>query len=170
MKASIGITGQIQIYKIHRNGWRELVFDKKNTVSELLHNRVRNSLFTRSQDNGVDCIVWGSEAMKGGTEYSTFCDGTYSGTTSSGTGGALSQMTYGDDPPYQVRYSGTFSFLTSKKINFFGIGRGYVAPGAGVMNMLTVTYAYDNSLTSTNNYVQYDNGETLVVNWILQVS
>ena len=45
------------------------------------------------------------------------------------------------------------------------MGRGYTAFGVGVTELFTTLYSYDNSLSDGTNYIEFKNGETLIVNW-----
>lgn len=158
------IRGHLEVWKLHKGLWsmRELILDKHQTIGTSLHTNLRTVLMSRSVEYGVDAIAWGSFKVAGGT----FIDSDYAGTTSTGTKGSLIQSSVGTN---QVKFSGTFSFSTTKQVNFWQIGRGYTAAAAGVSALFTTIYAYDNSLLTGSSYVPYDNGDSQIVNWTLQL-
>jgi len=70
---------------------------------------------------------------------------------------------------HQAKFSGTFSFSTTKYINYFELGRGYTAAAAGVTQLMTGRYAYDDSLLTGSASLQYDNGDTFIVDWTISL-
>lgn len=158
---NLSIRGHLKVYKI-RDGYKQLMHENKNTIGSQMYINLANVLISRSVEYGYDAIAWGSFKVAGGT----FIDGTFAGTTSSGTGGSLIQSIYGS---LAAKLSGTFSFTTTKLINFFELGRGYTAPAAGVTALFTSIYNYDNSLLTGSTSLQYDNGDTMIVDWITTI-
>ena len=154
--------GHLKIWKVRPDGYKSLEHEHKNVIGSQMYINLANVLINRNVEYGYDAIAWGSYRAGVGT----FLDGTFAGTTSSGTGGSLIQSIYGS---LAAKLSGTFSFTTTKLINFFELGRGYTAPGAGVTALFTTIYNYDYSLLTGSTSLQYDNGDTMIVDWITTV-
>lgn len=161
-KGYVPLMGHLKVYKVGVNGVRELIHEHKNTIGSLMQTNLAAVLISRSVEYGVDAIAWGSFKVAGGT----FIDSSWAGTTSSGTQGALIQSAVGSN---QAKFSGTFSFSSTKNINFFQLGRGYTAAGAGVSALFTTIYNYDNSLLTGSTALTYNSGEALILDWITQV-
>lgn len=157
---STKLFGRLEIYRV-RNNIRELVYEKKNTLNVTLYTNLRTVLISRSVEYGVDAIAWGSYKDPAGS----FIDSDYAGTTSTGTQGGLVQSAVGS---LQSKFSGTFSFTTTKSINFFELGRGYTPAAGGVTQLFSGRYAYDNSLLTGSTSIQYVNGDSLIVDWTIQ--
>lgn len=156
------ITGHIQVYKIDALGKRTLQFEKKQTIGTSMYANIALVLTSRSVEYGVDAMAWGSFKAAGGT----FIDSDWAGTTSSGTKGALIQSIVSS---VTSKFSGTFSFSSTKQINFLQLGRGYTAAGAGVSQLFTTIYNYDNSLLTGSTNLTYNNGESMIVDWSTNV-
>jgi len=160
---SVPMVGRLEVWKVTAGGQRLQMFAKKNTINVDVYTAFRNSLLTRANEIGVDAIAWGSWKDPGA---GTFIDSDYAGTTSAGTKGSLIQSQVGS---ISAKFSGTFSFSTTKQINFFEIGDGYNVAGAGVTKLFTNRYAYDNSLLTGSTFLVYENGESLIIDWTLTV-
>ena len=157
---SAKLFGKLEVYRV-RNSIRELVYSKKNTLNVTLYTNLRTVLISRSVEYGADAIGWGSFKSPAGS----FIDSDYAGTTSTGTQGGLVQSAVGS---LQAKFSGTFSFTTTKDMNFFELGRGYPPAAAGVTQLFTGRYAYDNSLLTGSAYIRYVNGDSLIIDWTIQ--
>jgi len=155
------IKGELRVWGI-RNGVKTLDHFHSNTIWPTLKTNLRTVLISRSVEYGVDAIAWGSFKSPAGS----FVDSYFSGTTLSGTIGALIQSVVGT---HQAKFSGTFSFSTTKYINYFELGRGYTAAAAGVTQLMTGRYAYDDSLLTGSTSLQYDNGDTFIVDWTISL-
>lgn len=156
------VEGHLEVIKVHRDGRREIIIDKKQTIGTLVITNLRNVLVSRSVEYGVDAIAWGSFKATAGS----FIDSDFAGTTGSGTAGALIQSQVGSN---QAKFSGTFSFSSSKSVNMWQLGRGYTAAGASVTALFSTIYAYDNSLLTGSTFVSFSNGDAQIVNWTLQL-
>lgn len=157
----VSIRGEIQVYGI-RNGIKTLDWHHSNTIDTTLYTNLRTVLISRAVEYGVDAIGWGSYSSPGGT----FVDSDYAGTTSTGTQGALIQSAVGS---ISAKFSGTFAFGGAKSINYFQLGRGYVAAGAGVSSLFTSLYAHDSSLLTGSTGISYDTGDSFIVDWTITV-
>lgn len=162
MNENFAVVGRLEVYKVKRTGERELMYAKKNTINVDLYTALRNSLLTRGNEIAVDAIAWGSFKAPAGT----FVDSDYAGTTGAGTQGGMVQSTVGS---LSAKFSGTFSFASSKYPNYFEIGDGYTAAAGGVTKLFTNRYAYDNSLLTGSTFLTYDAGESLIVNWTFTI-
>jgi len=160
MDERVTMHGHLEVYRV-RDGVRQLMFAKRNTLYSTLSSNLRSVLISRSVEYGVDAIAWGSYSAPGGT----FVDSDYAGTTGAGTKGSLKQTSVGSN---QAKFSGTFSFSTQERMNWFGVGRGYTAAGGGVSALFTGLYAYDNSLLTGSTYLLYESGDSLIVDWTIQ--
>ena len=157
------IHGHLEAYKITSGGERLRMYGKKNTINVDLYTALRNSLLTRANEIAVDAIAWGSWKDP---SAGSFVDSDYAGTTGAGTQGALIQSQVGS---IAAKFSGTFSFSSTKQINFFELGDGYVPAAGGVTELFTNRYCYDNSLLTGSTYLTYENGESLIVDWTITV-
>jgi hypothetical protein len=155
------LKGNLEVWGV-RNGVRTLDHQEHNAIWVTLQTNLRNVLVNRSVEYGVDAIAWGSFSAPGGT----FVDSSWAGTTSSGTQGGMIQSSIGTT---KAKFSGTFTFSTTKQINYFELGRGYTAAGAGVSALFTGRYAYDNSLNTGSTWLTYENGDSFVVDWTIQL-
>ena len=155
------IKGHIQVWGI-RKGVRTLDYEHKNTIFVTLYTNLRTVMISRSVEYGVDAIAWGSFKAPSGT----FIDSSWAGTTSSGTQGALIQSAVGS---IQAKFSGTFSFAGQKQLNYFELGRGYTPAAAGVTQLFTSRYAYDQSLLTGSTALTYESGDSFIINWTFTV-
>jgi hypothetical protein len=156
MFENIPVRGYVELYK---NG--KMIYEHHNTIGTAFYSQCRNLMTTRV-GLGVDALAWGSF----NTSSNTFVDGTYAGTTSSGTIGNLIQSLLGTN---QCKFSGTFTFGETKLLNYFGLGNGWIAPTGAVNLLFNYNFAYDNAMVGTNN-VQYDNGDIAILNWTIQIA
>ena len=159
MKESLPIKGQIRVWKV-RDGIRTLEFEHNNAIYDTLKTNLRNVLVSRSVEYGVDAIAWGSWKDPAGS----FIDSDWTGTTSSGTKGALIQSQVG---AAQAKFSGTFTFSSTKSINYFELGRGYTPAAGGVTQLMTGRYAHDQSLLLGSTSLTYDSGDSFIIDWTL---
>ncbi len=158
---NLPIHGHIQVWGI-RQGKKTLDFEYHNTIWPTLQTNLRNVMISRSVEYGVDALAWGSFKGPAGS----FIDSDWAGTTSSGTKGAMIQSSVGTN---KAKFSGTFTFSTSKLLNYFELGRGYTPAGAGVTQLFTGRYAYDDSLVVATSSIQYDNGDSFIIDWTIQL-
>jgi len=158
------IYGHIEVYRCLSKDLldRELVYSRPNAIYITMQTRLRDVLINRSIQYGVDAIAWGSFYNPAGT----FVDSDWSGTTSAGTKGALIQSAVGS---IQAKFSGTFSFSSTKQINYFQLGQGYQAAGGGISSLFSSLYNYDNSLLTGSTFLTYNNGDSLIVDWTNQM-
>lgn len=161
MNDNFKIKGYIQAFKI-RDGYKELMYEHHNTIGSWLYSNLRYALIYRSVDVACDAIAWGSYKHIAGS----YIDSSYAGTTSTGTIGNLIRTAIGYT---QVKFSGTFPFTSQKLINSFQMGDGYTPAGIGVNALFTNIYAYDNSMIAAVNYLTYENGDTLIIDWTLNI-
>lgn len=157
MNDQFKVRGMLDVYRLRDNNL-ELVYKHHNTISAGFQTNIQN-LLTTGAALGVQAIGWGSWSVPA-EEY---IDGDYAGTTALGTKGALVQTKVGTN---QCKFSGTFDFTSTKLINSFCIGNGYV--GNADTPMFNALFAYQNSLIGTGN-IQYDNGDKAIINWTLQI-
>lgn len=160
MNIRIPCNGFLTVYR-SRNGYTDTVYKVKNAISSAMYNNLANVLVNRSVEYGYDAMAWGSFV----TSCGSYVDSDYSGTTSTGTQGALIQSVSSN----VVRISGTWTFSTTKQINMFRAGRGYTPAGAGVTELFTTLYNYDSSLLTGSTYLTYLNGDTMIIDWQTQI-
>lgn len=159
MEEKMNAKGHIICYKITNNGERIKVYEHRNTIHVNMYQGFANSLVTRNNDASIDYMCWGSYT----DPYGTFADGTYAGTGATGTNNKLVMSLTGSS----ARFLGTFGFTTTKKINYFQMGRGY--NGLALSSLNTTPYAYDRSQLDGSTWQTWNSGETLVVDWTITV-
>ena len=167
MQEQFKAKGFIEVYRVRENV-RSLVFAKEQTIDTVLYTTLRNKLNaydSAGRGAGIDGITWGSMDGRSGT----MVDGTCVGTWAAAAGGTGGNMIRSTPSTQQVKVSGTFTFLTTKNMKYFELGQGYVAAAAGVTSMVTTRYAYDNSILTGSTSLTYLNGESLIVDWTLQI-
>jgi hypothetical protein len=157
--------GWLTVYKRTKSGIITCELNKHNTLTATFYTALRNKLVSRDSAGrgaSVDGITWGSFNNVCGS----YVDGTYAGTFAAGSNANLVIST---PTSQQIKCCATFSFSTTKYINYFELGQGYAAPATGIVQLITSQYAYDNSLFIGSNSLVYNSGETMWINWIQQL-
>ncbi len=160
MTDNILVSGYLKAFK---NG--VLVYEHSNAIDGTLYTALRNKLLNRDSAGrgaGIDGITWGYKDTTSGT----FTDGTYAGTFAAGSNG---NCVFSTPTTQQVKMVGTFTFAVTKLINYFELGQGYGTAGAGVTQLITTRYAYQDSLYTSKNSISFSTSEQLVVDWTLQI-
>lgn len=163
MNEQLNISGKLEVYRV-RGDVKELVFSHKNTIDVGLRTAVTTAMISRAANLiCADAIAWGSYDSSCGS----YVDSCWAGTTSFGTQGGLAMS---NPTTSSVKFSGTFSFGSTVQINMYRVGKGYATHAAGITELFTSLYAYDNSLYNNSSYLTFDNGETQVVDWTITLS
>jgi hypothetical protein len=151
--------GKVEIYRV-KDFRRILEYSTHNTIVDNLETVLIQSLLSRSANNCVDAIAWGSYVRSSGT----YVDSDYAGTTSTGTKGSLIMS---NPDAFSSKFSGTFPFSGYKEINLFELGHGYVPAAPGISGLFSSRYAADSSLYIGSTCLIYNAGEALIYDWTI---
>jgi len=155
------VKGNIQAYRV-RDGYKELMYEHHNTIGTQLYSNLRDYLITRTGNLCVEAIAWGSYGYSCGS----YKESDYAGTTPYGTQGGLIQSSIGS---LQAKFSGTFSFTSTKQINSFQMGNGYTPANTGIIKLFTSPYCFDQSMITATTYLTYQNGDKLIIDWTITI-